>query len=128
MQSMDPEWPRVFSVDNGVAFRERGERTAGTRWLDLELDRYPAAAIDRLREVTLDDLHAHLGVLVQFDLQGENFVEVEPTENLNPGRGSSRRSESSIQLGLTESEIRAMHRRLVRLIERVDDGRYELIP
>ena len=126
VQSMDPDWPRVFSVDNGVAFASE-ESNRGTRWRDLELDRYPAAAIDRLRGVTLEDLHAHLGVLVQLDLQGEDFVEVEPTENLNPGRGV-RRSESSIQLGLTESEIRAIHRRLVRLIERVDDGRYELIP
>ena len=126
VQSMDPEWPRVFSVDNGVAFASE-ESDRGTRWRDLELDRYPAAAIDRLRALTEDDLHAHLGVLVQLDLRDGNFVEVEPTENLDPGRGV-RRSETSIQLGLTDSEIRAIHRRLVRLVERVDDGRYELTP
>lgn len=126
VQSLDPEWPRVFSVDNGVAFASE-ESDRGTRWRDLELDRYPAAAIERLRAITEDDLHAHLGVLVQLDLRDGNFVEVEPTENLDPGRGV-RRSESSIQLGLTNSEIGAVHRRLVRLIERIDDGRYELIP
>lgn len=126
MQSMDPAWPRVFSVDNGVAFASE-ESTRGTEWRDLQLDRYPASAIDRLRGVSLEELQARFGVLVQFEIRGGNFVEVEPTENLDPGRGV-RHDAERIQLGLTEREIRAMRRRIVRLIERVDDGRYELIP
>lgn len=126
MQSMDPEWPRVFSVDNGVAFASE-ESNRGTEWRDLQLDRYPAPAIERLRGITLEGLQERFGVLVQFELRDGNFVEVEPTENLDPGRGV-RRDAERIQLGLTEREIRAMHRRIVRLIERVDDGRYELIP
>ena len=126
MQSMDPAWPRVFSVDNGVAFASE-ESDRGTEWRDLQLDRYPASAINRLRSLTLDELQARLGVLVQFELRDGNFTEVEPTENLDPGRGV-RRDAERIQLGLTEREIRALHRRIVRLIERVDDGRYELLP
>jgi len=126
MQSMDPDWPRVFSVDNGVAFASE-ESNRGTEWRDLQLDRYPASPIDRLRGVSLEGLQAQFGVLVQFEIRDGNFVEVEPTENLDPGRGV-RRDAERIQLGLTEREIRAMHRRIVRLIERVDDGRYELIP
>ena len=126
VQSMDPAWPRVFSVDNGVAFASE-ESNRGTRWRNLHLDRYPASAIDRLRGLSVEELQAQLGVLVQLELRGGNFVEVEPTENLDPGRGV-RRDGQRIQLGLTESEIRAMHRRIVRLLERVDEGRYELIP
>ena len=126
MQSMDPDWPRVFSVDNGVAFASE-ESDRGTEWRDLQLDRYPASAIERLRGVSLEGLQERFGVLVQFELRGGNFVEVEPTENLDPGRGV-RRDAERIQLGLTEREIGAMHRRIVRLLERVDDGRYELIP
>ncbi|MDE2943780.1 MAG: hypothetical protein OXT63_06180 [Gemmatimonadota bacterium] len=126
MQSMDPDWPRVFSVDNGVAFASE-ESNRGTQWRDLQLDRYPASAIDRLRGLSLEGLQAQFGVLVQFEIRDGNFVEVEPTENLDPGRGV-RRDAERIQLGLTEREIRAMHRRIVRLLERVDDGRYGLIP
>ncbi|MDE2879214.1 hypothetical protein [Candidatus Palauibacter soopunensis] len=126
MQSMDPDWPRVFSVDNGVAFASE-ESNRGTQWRDLQLDRYPASAIDRLRGLSLEGLQAQFGVLVQLEIRDGNFVEVEPTENLDPGRGV-RRDAERIQLGLTEREIRAMHRRIVRLLERVDDGRYGLIP
>ncbi|WP_419935514.1 hypothetical protein [Candidatus Palauibacter sp.] len=126
VQSLDPAWPRVFSVDNGVAFASE-ESDRGTRWRDLRLDRYPVSAIDRLRGVTLEQLQARLGVLVQFEIREGNFTEVEPTENLDPGRGV-RRGAERIQLGLTESEIRAIHRRITRLLEWVDDGRYELIP
>lgn len=126
VQSMDPAWPRVFSIDNGVAFASE-ESDRGTQWRDLRLDRYPASAIDRLRGVSLEALQARLGVLVQLELRDGDFVEVERTENLDPGRGV-RRDAERIQLGLTESEIRAMHRRITRLLEWVDDGRYELIP
>ncbi len=126
VQSLDPAWPRVFSVDNGVAFSSE-ESDRGTRWRDLRLDRYPASAIDRLRGVSLEQLQARLGVLVQFEIRDGNFTEVEPTENLDPGRGV-RHGEERIQLGLTESEVRAIHRRIVRLLEWVDDGRYGLIP
>ena len=126
VQSLDPDWPRVFSVDNGVAFSSE-ESDRGTRWRDLRLDRYPASAIERLRDISLEGLQARLGVLVQLELRDGNFVDVEPTENLDPGRGV-RHDGARIQLGLTDAEIRNIHRRVVRLLERVDDGRYGLIP
>lgn len=124
LRSLDPENPRVFSVDNGVAFGSR-ESDRGTEWRDLELDRYPVKAIERLRAYTLEDLYERLGVLVQFELQGGSFVETEPGENLDPDDGV-RRTDTVIQLGLTAGEIRSLHRRLTELLERVDDGRYEL--
>ncbi|MDE2664079.1 MAG: hypothetical protein OXI39_13880 [Gemmatimonadota bacterium] len=126
VQSLDPAWPRVFSVDNGVAFASEPSNR-GTQWRNLRLDRYPASAIDRLRGLSLEELQSRLGILVELELRDGNFVEVEPTENLDPGRGV-RRDAERIQLGLTEREIGAMHGRIVRLLERVDDGRYELIP
>lgn len=126
VQSLDPASPRVFSVDNGVAFASE-ESDRGTRWRDLRLDRYPAVPVERLRGVSLEALQARLGVLVQFELRDGRFTEVEPTANLNPARGVRREGER-IQLGLTDSEIRAIHRRIARLIGWVDEGRYGLIP
>lgn len=126
LRSRDPENPRVYSVDNGVAFSwETSDR--GTYWRELRLDRYPAGSIERLRAYTLDDLERRLGVLAQFEVRDGACVEVEPTGNLDPGRGV-RRDETGFQLGLNETEIRDIHDRLRRLIERIDQGRYGLVP
>lgn len=126
LRSANPANRRVYSVDNGVAFTNE-ESNRGTYWRDLRMDRYPASSIDRLREYTLDDLYARLRVLVQFQLRDGTFVQVEPGETMNSGRGV-RDDETTIQLGLTDREIRNVHRRLERLIEWIDGGRYEVIP
>ncbi len=121
------DFPRIFSVDNGVSFSSE-ESNRGIEWRELRLDRYPADAIEKLREVTLDDLHELLGVIVQMEIRDDgNFQGVKPTANMNPGRGI-RRDDQRIQLGLTKSEIESIHRRIRRLVEWVDEGRYELIP
>jgi hypothetical protein len=122
--STDPANPRVFSVDNGVAFSNE-ESDRGYYWRDLRLDRYPAKAIDRLREYTLEDLYRELGVLAQFEIRGAAFVETEPTENLDPGR-RVRHTADTIQIGLSDSEIRNVHERLERLIGWIDGGRYRV--
>jgi hypothetical protein len=125
--STDSANPRIFSVDNGLAFSQRqsDESDRGTYWRELRIDRFPAASIERLRQVTLEGLHQALGVVAQFELRGGEFVPMEPTENLDPDKGI-RRTDSVLQLGLTAGEIRNVHRRLTRLIERIDSGRYEV--
>ena len=122
--STDPQNPRVFSVDNGVAFSSE-ESDRGYYWRDLRLDRYPRESIDRLRAYTLEDLYARLGVVAQFEIRGAAFVQTEPGENLDPNDGV-RRSDSVVQFGLTASEIRSIHDRITRLIGWVDDGRYQV--
>lgn len=116
--------PRIFSVDNGVAFSNE-ESDRGFYWRDIQVDRFPAASIERLRALTEADLHAALGVVAEVELQGGNFVPVTPTENLEPGRGV-RRGEARVQLGLTESEVRQVYRRLERLLGWIDGGRYSV--
>ena len=116
--------PRVFSVDNGVAFSNE-ESDRGTYWRDLKLDRYPASTIERLRALTPEDLQARLGVVAQFELRDGGFVQTEAGPNLDPGRGV-RHDDTTIQLGLTESEVRQLYRRLKKLIEWADGGRFEL--
>lgn len=123
--STDPANPRVFSVDNGLAFSDE-ESDRGTYWRELQMERFPAKSIERLREVTLEDLHAALGVVAQFSLGPDgNFVQVEATENLAPNTGI-RRTPTVLQLGLRASEIRNLHRRLGRLIRDIDNGKYEV--
>lgn len=123
--STDSANPRVFSVDNGLAFRPFASNR-GNYWRHLRLDRYPARTIERLRQLDLEALRAALGVVAEWELQPDgSFQVVEPSANLDPGDGI-RRTQRIIQLGLTDSEIRDIHGRLERLLERVDDGRYEL--
>ena len=64
-------------------------------------------------------------MVAQFEIRGPDFVQVEPTGNLDPGKGV-RRYDNGFQLGLTDSEIRRVYRRLERLIQWIDDGRYEV--
>ena len=87
--------------------------------------RLAAKTIQRLRAITLEDLQAAVGVVAQFEIgPGGNFVQVDATENFDPDKGV-RYTASGVQLGLTESEIRNIHRRVTQLVEWVDGGRYE---
>jgi hypothetical protein len=123
--STDPENPRVFAVDNGLAFSHE-ESNRGTYWRDLRVERFPAKSIERLRQITLEGLQATLGVVAQFSMGPDgNFVPVEPTENLATNSGIRRRT-TVLQLGLRSSEIRDVHRRLERLLRDVDNGKYEV--
>ena len=113
--------PRVFAVDNGVAFgHEASDR--GTAWRELRVKRVPARTIERLRKVTREDLDRTLGVVAQFEVRNGELVAVAPGENLSPGRGV-RNTKTVIQFGLSRSEIEGVETRIERLLKRVDEGK-----
>lgn len=113
--------PRVFAVDNGVAFgHEASDR--GTAWRELRVKRVPASTIERLRKITRQDLEKTLGVIAQFEIRDGELVAVAPGENLGPGRGV-RNTKGVIQFGLTRLEINDIETRIKRLLERVDEGK-----
>jgi hypothetical protein len=118
--SMDGSNTRVFAVDNDVAFSSRAS-DRGNRWSRLLVDRLPDTTIERLRALTLEELRATLGVVAQFRIVSGYLDPMEPGENLNPGRGL-RVTDEIVQFGLTQNEIRDVHRRIERLLERVDRG------
>ncbi len=114
--------PRVFAVDNGVSFdSEISDR--GTRWRTLHVRRFPRHTVERLQALTAEDLREALGVLLEFRIVEGELVRVPPGPNLQPGRGI-RREDDRIQLGLTEREISEVRRRLERLLQQVEGGRY----
>lgn len=118
--SSDSTNPRIFAVDNGVAFSSMaGDR--GTDWQDLRVKRVPASTVERLKAITKEDLQRSLAILAEFEVQDGRLVAVSPTENLDPKRGV-RRSETRIQFGLKESEINDVHGRLQRLLQMVERG------
>lgn len=123
LMSIHPSRPRLFSVDNGVAFG-RDESDRGTRWRTLHTDRLPRATVERLRAIRMEDLERALGVVAQFEERDGQLVAVPPTANLEPSDGVRRRG-GVIQLGLERREILALHRRLTNLLQRVDQGRIQ---
>jgi len=124
--STDESNPRIFSVDNGVAFSSQAA-DRGDYWRGLRFDRFPASSIERLRAVDEATLHARLGVLAQFELRDGAFVPVEPGANLNQER-SMRRAGNTIQVGLPWEEINDVWQRVRELLGGVDAGRYTTFP
>jgi hypothetical protein len=122
--SKDPSKPRVFAVDNGVAFgSEQSDR--GTEWRNIRVNRLPKKPLERLRNIRLEDLDAALGVTAQFQVVNGFLSETKPTGNLDPSRGV-RKSGNVIQLGLTKAEIKDIYLRIQNLLKKVDDGKIEL--
>jgi len=119
--SRSPDHPRVFSVDNGVAFGSE-ESNRGYMWRDLQVKRLPAATVERLRTITPEDLERVLGVLAQFDIVDRQLVPAAPGENSSRNQGV-RKDDTILQLGLTAREIRDVRSRLERLLRQVDEGR-----
>lgn len=118
--SENSDAPRLFAVDNGVAF-DSEESNRGYEWRRLRVDRVPRATVERLRGLSREKLLRELGVLVQFEPVGGGLAAVDPGENLDPGDGIRHR-DGVVQLGLTEGEISDVWRRLERLLEEVDSG------
>jgi hypothetical protein len=119
----DTDRPRLFSVDNGIAFSATPSRD-GAEWRHLRVRRLPRATVERLRSIRLADLEAVLGVVVQLEVHDGELVLVEPGRNLAPRR-PVRRQGDVIQLGLTANEIAAVARRLRDLLRDIDRGRIE---
>ena len=117
---------RVFSIDHGVAFASH-ESDRGEVWKDMRVNRLPADTVERLRHVTPQLLADRLGVLAQWRLESRSYVPVANGKNLSENRGV-RRAGSDLQMGLTKSEILAVHRLLTKLLERVDRGEITMVP
>ena len=122
--STDPANPRVFSVDNGVAFTsEVSDR--GYVWRNIRVDKLPRKTVDRLRDIELEDLHEALGVIAQFEMRNGTMAPAEPGTNLDPEDGV-RYADDVLQLGLTRAEIEGVHERLQKLLREVDEGKIQL--
>jgi hypothetical protein len=122
--SQDPDNPRVFAVDNGMAFNSL-ESERGHEWRDIQVTRLPRETIERVRKIDLEMLKQTLGVVAQFQITNEQMEFVEPTENINPLIGV-RITKSTIQFGLTEKEIKDIYERQQKLLNRIDSGKIEL--
>jgi hypothetical protein len=125
LMSKAEQAPRVFSVDNGVAFAYN-ESDRDHAWQDMRVPRLPADTVARLRAITPAELRQRLGVLAQWRLDGGRWIAVDAGANLDR-RNGVRRTGDVVQVGLRDGEIEQVARRLERLLERIDDGEIGLL-
>ncbi len=69
----DSTRPRLFAVDNGVAF-ESQPSNRGTDWQYMRVSRVSAATAARLRTITEANLVQALAVVAQFERRGSDYV------------------------------------------------------
>jgi hypothetical protein len=117
--------PRVFAVDNDVAFSSE-ESDVGDTWRRLQVDRLPKRTLERLREISRQDLDRELGVVAELEVVDGLLIPVQPGANLSP-RNAVRRAGDRIQFGLTRTEIGAVLRRVDRLLLQADRGRIQAV-
>jgi hypothetical protein len=126
MISADPARRQVFAIDNGVAFGGIFYNWFVPNWNDIRVPALRRDAVERLRELREEDLHALLGVLAQLERDDQGiYRSVEPGPNLDPDEGV-RRQGAVLQFGLDDDEIEDIWERIEDLVEDVDEGRFQL--
>lgn len=123
LMARNPDDPRIFSVDNGIAFDSRVS-DRGYWWRTLQVDRLPRTTVERLRDIDRGDLDRTLGVLYQYEIQDRELVPVAPGAPLS-WRGIEE-EDGVVQLGLTRQESDDVEDRIENILEEVDEGEVEL--
>lgn len=118
-----PSNPRLFVVDNGLAFGSL-ESDRGYEWRKMRLKRLPEDTIERLRKIQLEDLETTLGVVAQFAVKDGHLVPIDDSENIDRNKGV-RHKDEIIQFGLTSHEIKGVYSRLNKLLKWVDEGKIQ---
>jgi hypothetical protein len=113
--------PRLFSVDNGVAFASPSSNR-GEVWRRLRVKQLPAATVERLRHIAPEHLDKLLGVIAEWRVVNRSLVAHPAGDNINPTR-AVRYRDDIIQLGLTRNEIRQIDSRIRQIVKQIDRGR-----
>lgn len=118
-----PDQPRLFSVDNGLAFGAMGDnpiRFFSSAWSNVRVNVLPAKLVDRLKKLDPASFE-RLRVVAQLEKRGRAYVSVPPSAPL-PGYEGVQRRGGTVQLGLTPEEITNVNLRLVKLLGEIGAG------
>jgi hypothetical protein len=122
LMSTDPDNPKIFSIDNGIAFGATLFNFFTWHFNKIRVDRLPRRSIDRLRQLRRVDLD-RLGVLSELRADPEGVLrDVAPGPNLDCNEGNRVRP-GVVQIGLTSTEIDAIAVRIQKLLGRIDRGK-----
>lgn len=118
-----PDNPRIFSVDNGLAFGDHYSKL-GFKFRKLIVKQFPKTTVDRLKQLSYSELVEALSVVAQFKISEGNLIAVPPTKPINVNKGV-RRSADIIQFGLTQHEIHDIWLRLESLLKQFNTNKLQ---
>ena len=120
--STDASDPRVYAVDNGIAFGPLPWNFLVPNWNKIRVPWLRRESIDRLRKVDKAKLDA-LGVVAELETDSNGMLHVvAPGPNMDDDIGVRRR-DNRVQFGLTEDEIEDVQKRIKTLLKNVDSGK-----
>lgn len=120
--SKDPTDPRVFAIDNGIAFEGFPWNFFVPNWNKIRVPWFRHDPIDRLRALPSDEID-RLATLFDLDADAQGILRLkQPTAPLDPKKGV-RVMPEKVQLGLTTKEIGALKERIADLLAKVDAGK-----
>ena len=119
--STDPDNPRVFSVDNGVAFRSlKSDR--GQLWRSMRVPSVPKQTVERLRTLDRARLNEVLAALGTWDVRDNHLVPLAGQAAYSGAKGV-RTHDGNVQFGMTPREIADVDQRRQEILEKVANGR-----
>ena len=121
----DESSPRVFSVDNGIAFGEWIYNFFLPNYDVIRVPALPRDSIERLRKMGEEELEALL-VVAEFRTSADGVVRERAASAAFDVESGSRIRDGVLQLGLEPSEIDGVRDRLRDLIAEVDAGEIPL--
>ena len=120
--STDPSDPRVFAVDNGIAFQGFPWNFFVRNWNHIRVPWLRREPIERLRALPPEEIE-RLGTLFDMEVDAAGILRLkQPTAPLDPDKGA-RIADGRVQLGLTATEIATLKTRITDLLADVDAGK-----
>jgi beta-lactamase class A len=126
LESTDPDDPRIFAVDNGIAFEGFPWNFFVRNWNVIRVPWLRAEPIARLRALPMEEIEHRLGTLFDMDVDAQGILRLAPpTAPIDPNKGA-RITRDKIQLGMTKKEIAALEERVRDLLADVDAGKVKV--
>lgn len=120
--SKDPADPRVFAIDNGIAFQGVPWNFFVPNWNKIRVPWLRRDPIDRLRAIPAEEID-RLQTLFDLNVDDAGVFRLKPpTPALDPTKGV-RIASGHVQLGLTAKEIATLKGRIADLLNDVDAGK-----
>lgn len=115
--------PRVYLVDNTIAFSEFRNPSVPEKWdwSRLRVPALPRDSVRRLSRLTPERLGS-LRVIQQFEARRGQLVPVRRTRGPRHANAGLRWFQGSLQIGLTDAEIDRLSKRIEDLTRRVESG------
>jgi hypothetical protein len=126
LRSTDLSDPRVYAVDNGIAFDTIPWNMLVPNWNEIRVPWIAKETVERLRKIDDDELEKALGVLAEMETDASGTLHLtNMTNNLDPLKGV-RLHKNRIQFGLTVDEIEDVEERLEELLADIDSGKIKV--